>query len=202
MGQLRDFDLAETCQWGSYEFHTLQSWPCCRRQRRRGYASRQRSQCATDEQFQLQQLQSGASAPIPRRLGQKIPIRLRVPSSGTWHVTIDMQGLRGTARSSIRVIPGEALKPLPAINETPLRDMPTLIRNTEHDLVPATEAPDGRVFDVFISHASEDKEEVVRPLSIALQSADSASGTMSSNCGLATVFAEKSIKDWRAAASA
>ena len=35
----------------------------------------------------------------------KSPFRVRVPQSGTWHVTVDMQGLRGTARSSIRVIP-------------------------------------------------------------------------------------------------
>ena len=33
------------------------------------------------------------------------------------------------------------------------------------------EAPDGRTFDVFISHTSEDKDAVVRPLASALQSA-------------------------------
>ena len=104
-------------------------------------------------------------------LVKKSPFRVRVPSSGTWHVTVDMQGLRGTVRSSVQVIPREALKPLPTINEASLRDMPTLIRNVEHDLAPAVEAPDGRVFDVFISHASEDKEEVVRPLATALQTA-------------------------------
>ena len=104
-------------------------------------------------------------------LAKKSPVRLCVPSSGTWHVTIDMQGLRGTVRSGVQIIPGEALKPLPAINETPLRDMPTLMRNAEHDLVPVIEAPDGQAFDVFISHTSEDKEEVVRPLSTALQAA-------------------------------
>ena len=104
-------------------------------------------------------------------LAKRSPVRLRVPSSGIWHVAIDMQGLSGTARSRVQVIPGEALKPLPAINETPLRDIPTLVRNTKNSLVPAIEAPDGRVFDVFISHASEDKKEVVRPLSTALQAA-------------------------------
>ena len=104
-------------------------------------------------------------------LATKSPVRLSVPSSGTWHVAIDMQGLRGTVRSGVQVIPSEALKPLPAINETPLRDIPTLIRNADHDLAPAIEAPDGRAFDVFISHTSEDKEEVVRPLSTALRAA-------------------------------
>ena len=31
-------------------------------------------------------------------LARKSPVRLRVPRSGTWHVTVDMQGLRGTVR--------------------------------------------------------------------------------------------------------
>jgi len=104
-------------------------------------------------------------------LAQRSPVRLQVPTSGTWHVTVDMQGLRGTVRSAIRVIPVAALRPLPAINEAPLRSIPTLVRNTEHDLAPTVEAPDGRTFDVFISHASEDKNDVVRPLATALQGA-------------------------------
>ena len=37
--------------------------------------------------------------------------------------------------------------------------------------VPCIEAPVGRVFDVFISHTSDDKAEVVRPLAIAIQGA-------------------------------
>jgi hypothetical protein len=35
---------------------------------------------------------------------KKSPVRLQVDNPGHWHVTIDMAGLRGTARSSIRVI--------------------------------------------------------------------------------------------------
>ena len=82
-----------------------------------------------------------------------------------------MQGLRGTVRSSVNVIPGAAMRPLPAANEAPLRSVPTLIREVESDHKPADEIPDERNFDVFISHASEDKEEVVRPLAIALREA-------------------------------
>ena len=104
-------------------------------------------------------------------LAKRSPVRLQVPRSGTWHVAVDMQGLRGTVRSSIRVIPGSALRPLPVINEAPLRTIPTLVRDAEDDLVPAVEAPDGRLFDVFISHTSEDKDDVVRPLVLALQAA-------------------------------
>ncbi|MES0127536.1 toll/interleukin-1 receptor domain-containing protein [Mesorhizobium sp. M0029] len=81
-----------------------------------------------------------------------------------------MQGLRGQVRTGIRVIPGSALRPLPTINEAPLRTIPSLVRDADEELVPSPEAPDGRTFDVFISHASEDKDEVVRPLALALQS--------------------------------
>jgi len=82
-----------------------------------------------------------------------------------------MQGLGGSVRSGIRVIPAAALRPLPTINEAPLRSIPTLVRDADEDLVPPVEALDGRTFDVFISHASEDKDDVVRPLAVALQGA-------------------------------
>jgi hypothetical protein len=42
-------------------------------------------------------------------LATKSPVHIGVPSSGRWHLVIDMQGLGGTARSSVRVIPGSAL---------------------------------------------------------------------------------------------
>ena len=104
-------------------------------------------------------------------LAKQSPVRLQVPHSGTWHVTVDMQGLRGTVRSGARVIAAETLKPLPAINEGSLRDIPSLVRNAAQEQVPDVEAPDEQVFDVFISHTSEDKDEVVRPLATALRGA-------------------------------
>jgi hypothetical protein len=114
---------------------------------------------------------SGRSHRYHGGLAQRSPVRLQVPSTGTWHVAVDMQGLRGTVRSAIRIIPKAALMPLPPINEASLRTIPTLVRDTERDLAPAVEAADGRTFDVFISHASEDKDEVVRPLANALRAA-------------------------------
>ena len=104
-------------------------------------------------------------------LAKRSPVRLRVPRSGTWHVTVDMQGLRGTVRSGIRVIPAEALKPLPAINEGSLRDLPSLVRKVTQVQAPGVDTADERVFDVFISHTAEDKAEVVRPLATALRDA-------------------------------
>jgi hypothetical protein len=71
-----------------------------------------------------------------------------------------MMGLRGTVRSSVRVLPA----PLPAIREAPLSEVPGLL----HEPAP-TDSPDSATqYDVFISHASDDKEDIVRPLADAL----------------------------------
>ena len=113
---------------------------------------------------------SGRQCRYQGGLANRSPVRLQVPHSGSWHVAVDMRGLRGTVRSGIRVIPAAALRPLPTINEAPLRSIPSLVRDADDDLAPTPDAPDSRTFDVFISHASEDKDEVVRPLAVALQS--------------------------------
>jgi len=77
-------------------------------------------------------------------------------------VTVDLGGYGGSVRSGIRVLPG----PLPAMKGTPLSSVPSLVR----DPSPSTgEDSADRVHDVFISHASEDKEAVVRPLALALR---------------------------------
>ncbi len=96
----------------------------------------------------------------------KSPYRLPVPSSGTWYVTVDMEGLRGTVRSGVRVLPGA----LPPAQNAPLSSVPSLVQRNEEDF-PAYEDDGEREFDVFISHASEDKDEIVRPLAHALKEA-------------------------------
>jgi hypothetical protein len=74
-----------------------------------------------------------------------------------------MQGLRGSVRSSARILPG----PLPELREIPLSSIPSLV---QHNTPPGTNPDDNspREYDVFISHASEDKDDVVRPLAHAL----------------------------------
>ena len=94
-------------------------------------------------------------------LVKQSPFRLQVPRSGQWHITVDMEGLRGTVRSSIRVLPG----PLPEIREAPLSSVPSLVRRDQ----PPSMEETSREYDVFISHASEDKESIVRPLANALK---------------------------------
>ena len=97
-------------------------------------------------------------------LAKQSPVRLQVPSSGNWHVTVDMQGLRGTVRSSVRTMPSA----LPPLRQPSLASVPSLVQDREI-LTNFGEEPIVRKFDVFISHASEDKSEVVRPLALALQ---------------------------------
>ena len=96
-------------------------------------------------------------------LAKQSPIRLQTTHSGHWHVAIDLRGMKGNVRSSIRVIPA----PLPTINQRPLSSVPSLIHNQGFGLdADIDSTPE---YDVFISHASEDKEDIVRPLAIALR---------------------------------
>ena len=57
-------------------------------------------------------------------LAKKSPVRLQVPNSGHWYVAVDMQGLQGTTRASVRKLPGM----LPEIREAPLASIPSLVR--------------------------------------------------------------------------
>ena len=80
------------------------------------------------------------------------PYKVAIPSSGNWYITVDMQGLRGSTKSSIRILPSA----LPEAKQISLREIPSLYRE-QPDVV-----SDSETYDVFISHASEDKEEFVR----------------------------------------
>ena len=93
-------------------------------------------------------------------LAKQSPIRLSVPNSGHWYVAVDMQGLRGSTNASVRVVPGA----LPAIRQRSLSEIPSLVR----DNVPPPIETGGETHDVFISHASEDKDSFVRSFANAL----------------------------------
>ncbi len=92
------------------------------------------------------------------------PYKVAVPSSGRWYVTIDLGGYSGRISSSVRVLPGR----LPQARQASLSTVPSLVQDRE---IPTGfgEDPIVRQYDVFISHASEDKDEVVRPLANALR---------------------------------
>lgn len=93
-------------------------------------------------------------------LAKRSPVRLQITNSGRWYIVVDMQGLRGSTKASVKVEPGM----LPEIQERPLSEIPSLVRD---NIPPPTELG-GETHDVFISHASEDKEDFVRPLANAL----------------------------------
>ena len=96
---------------------------------------------------------------------KRSPVRLQIPHAGHWYVVLDLGGYSGSIRSSIRVLPG----PLPPLREAPLSSVPSLVHHAERTVL--VDPPETREFDVFISHASEDKDAVVRPLAHALQAA-------------------------------
>lgn len=89
------------------------------------------------------------------------PVNLAIPYSGHWYAVVDLLGLGGQVNASFRVLPA----PLSELREAPLSSEPSLVRR---DVPPPNEASSG-TYDVFISHASEDKDEVVRPLATCLQ---------------------------------
>ena len=92
------------------------------------------------------------------------PVRLQVPHSSHWHVAVDLGGLGGQVRSGVQVLPG----PLQPIRERPLSSVPTLVNRSA---VVAAGVEGDEPYDVFVSHATEDTDAVVRPLAHALRSA-------------------------------
>ena len=96
---------------------------------------------------------------------KRSPYKVSVPRSGRWIVTIDLGGYSGKVRSAVRVLPGS----LPNARQAPLSSVPSLVQD-KVDRSFLGEEPVVREFDVFISHASEDKDEIVRPLANSLKS--------------------------------
>lgn len=88
---------------------------------------------------------------------KKSPYRIVVPNSGYWYLTIDLGGYSGSLRHSVQVLSG--ILPT-ARQQLPLAKEPNLfVENIDSN----------KQYDVFISHSSEDKEAVVRPLANTLK---------------------------------
>jgi len=96
-------------------------------------------------------------------LAKVSPLRIAIPSNGHWYAVVDMQGLRGSVRANFQVINGEALRPLP-----PIQQRHSELADIAENLAAIRPASDEREFDVFISHATEDKDDIVRPLAAQL----------------------------------
>jgi hypothetical protein len=70
-----------------------------------------------------------------------------------------MQGLRGSTGFCSR-----SSRVLPEIQDRPLSEVPSLVRDNR----PPSTAQSNEIHDVFISHASEDKDDFVRSLANSL----------------------------------
>ena len=97
---------------------------------------------------------------------KRSPVKIPVPRSGHWYITIDLGGYTGTLRSSVNVLPGA----LPELRQAPLSSVPSLRLDRDYVDGQFIERDEQREYDVFISHASEDKDEIVRPLAVKLKS--------------------------------
>lgn len=118
----------------------------------------------------LQNFKSGRQHRYYGGLVKQSPARLAIPHSGTWYVTVDLQGLRGQVRSSVRVIPKAALSPLPEYSPRPLSGLVRPIGLEHSDNTEPFASTTDDYYDVFISHASEDKEAIVKQLANNLTS--------------------------------
>jgi len=91
------------------------------------------------------------------------PVRLAVPRTAHWFVAMDLGGDSGNINSSVAVEPPPR-GALPAIQDRSLSEI-----RTDEPSPPPPDDLGGKTWDVFISHASEDKDDVARPLANALE---------------------------------
>jgi hypothetical protein len=109
---------------------------------------------------------SGRQARFHGGLATRSPARLGIPSNDHWYVVVDFGGLPGQVRAGVQVQP-----PPPGLLR-PLQDRPA--HNAARDievrqpLEPVDDLFGGQTWDVFLSHASEDKASVAVPLRDAL----------------------------------
>lgn len=99
---------------------------------------------------------------------KKSPARISVPSTGRWTLAIDLGGNPGRISAQI------AVEPPPRGNLPEYKSAPTPSVSGQVSLrrpLPPESATEfeGRTWDVFLSHASEDKEAVALPLAQALK---------------------------------
>lgn len=105
------------------------------------------------------------ATPIRGRPHEEVAGRALGPFDGHWHVTVDMAGLRGTVRSSVRTLPAA----LPEARLSTTANAHSAVRDIGENLADIIGGAD-RDFDVFVSHASPDKDGFVRPFAEALES--------------------------------
>ena len=100
---------------------------------------------------------------------KRSPARISVPRTARWFVAIDLGGRSGRIRSAVNVEPPPRgdLPTFRQPGQDPIGDRVGLRQDPE--LPPDVETLGGRSWDVFLSHASEDKAAVAVPLAQELQ---------------------------------
>lgn len=123
----------------------------------------------------LNSYKNGRSHNFYGGLATTSPARIPVPRDDHWYVTVDLQGLQGRTSSSVHVEP-PPLPPLrPLAPYTPpslsgIRHTPPPVAMADADEATSAETDEAaQVWDVFISHASEDKASTALPLADALR---------------------------------
>lgn len=101
-------------------------------------------------------------------LMRKSPANIPVPRDGHWYVAIDLGGGSGRIRSGVSVQPPPRGN-LPMYREPGARPLGDILDVRVPERPADPDVLDGRTWDVFISHASEDKPTVAIPLAEALQ---------------------------------
>jgi len=101
-------------------------------------------------------------------LATKSPARITVPRDGHWYVVVDLGGNAGNVRIGVNVQP-PARGNLPVMRQPGQRPLSDTFAVREPHRPEDPEVLDGRSWDVFISHAGEDKVTVAIPLAEALQ---------------------------------
>ena len=94
------------------------------------------------------------------------PFRITVPSNGHWMVAVDLGGYAGRISASVAVEP--APRGFLPTARSAQQNIASSVTVREHPETPEGDALGGQTWDVFISHASEDKATVARPLRDAL----------------------------------
>jgi hypothetical protein len=100
---------------------------------------------------------------------ERTPHDFVIPQSGRWYIVAHSWGLKYPARVSLRQL--SIPQAMPAATPS-IVDLRSIARNAAaYPGTPDTPpmAPQEKEYDVFISHASEDKEAIVRPLAHALR---------------------------------
>jgi len=93
---------------------------------------------------------------------RKTPFRIAVPRTGGWYLTIDLIGFKAT---SVRHSATVESPPLPVAKSASLNSLSGI----RHERPPIVPDDNGETWDVFISHAGEDKEAVAEPLATELR---------------------------------